>query len=723
MNIGSLGWLITFAFLFIPKSLGLLEVAYLPELNISFKKTTVLLAALKDSQLQNSQSIVFRSGEFEELKIDPVQPEVISSPSQQITINIKEGLTLSKENILFISRQKNYEALERLSANLEPGQVNRLMASGSAREILEDNYHVPTVKEVARKLVEEELQKAAKQETSSKDLNINPLEDQLENRRFVVYRPKSKPKSPSDSRDRADNKDRKRQIAKTTPPKDEGAPAGDDVQTVAAAFVDDSEESIPSKQAHNIKGTFSLVQGVALLPQHRLVIYHEYQNEVLSTAHTSIQSASFDLYVESLVGEIVGHIEDEDGFIIAEGRISLDGIKDSSYKLSGFYLPISPYYNGWFIKTISAYSFDDYIQVEPNVLFNMAGARPIYETGEQALFENRYIDNGSTSNLSFQGKGSWTTTKYVEAGKKQNIPMFDDSMVNALLATLKDQGMQVDPYSNGIIWGKIKTEGRSGAGARVRLSQEDAFGPAYLDDYYLAKTDLPITTRNGYFIFVGVRPGQHTLEFSFRGKRVAKAIEVSRGNISYVDIDFNQKVRQKLSIQQMHEEVESEIESYIVGNSDTQVVQSQPLVVQSVAASTTNLFEFRLKEGAFIYRTHLSQSHKNVALKMLPEEKLDDYYAKNQWDSAIVGFIEDINTFSAVFLNQQSIEEQIVYFDKNGDLIPSFEVSSRWQEVTGYIIPNVPPGSHHLQIFDTSGQQSIHYIIHSEGLIYLIPQS
>jgi len=711
----------------LPNLTGSFERAYLPELNISIKKTTVFLSALKDSQIEKINSIEFNAVTYEELKIKAVQPEVqIIAATESNTRIFKEGITLSKSNILFLGENTNHQRKERLIASLTPAQANRLMGSGSMNEILEEDYSAPTVREVARELVWQEVKSTKKQNQPTyaqkdKSLEWNTLEDAVDNvEKYVYYRPRRN-KKPIQEQNKSSGS--AGYVASNTPkkesPADKSFTGEEDYGFTTMAAV--NEPNTDSNYKHKLSGTFSFINGVAFVPGlHEVHIYQEADDLVIAQGQYNLNAGTFEMVIDSLRGDLVAEIADIDGFKVAEARVSIDNMPTKEYSIRGFNLALSPYYNGWNIKTISAYSSEKNIQSAANIYFDYAGQDLRMQTNSSGHFQNQYVENGSTANLEFKSNGHWSTLKHIESGATEHIPVFEDSMIEAMIATLREQGMEVDPYSNGIVWGKVKTKGRAGSGVKVKISDRDSYGPAYLNEVYIAQKDLLYTTRNGYFIFVGVRPGIHTLDFEYKGERIAKAIEVKAHSVSYMTLDLNSKVKQQLSIKEIDKTIESEIDAYIVGNSDSQLIKGQPMMVHSAKSSTMNLFEFRLIDGEFVYRTHLPQSLDKIALQILPESLMAKFYDNNNWSNALIGFI-DGKDFSAVFLNQQSVENKIIYFDASGNLIPTYDLVNREADIVGFILPSIASGTHQIQIYNQDGRHSSQHIIMSEGLIYALP--
>lgn len=131
-------------------------------LSISFEKTSIALAALRDTQeLEEHPTLAFNTLTSESLSI-PREQIAYQQPHMKVgprLIVFEEGVTVSKTEIMMVRRQldKN-DTLSKLSETLSPQQMNRLIMSSDVDKILFEDWSQPTFSdEVKRFLAEEQV--------------------------------------------------------------------------------------------------------------------------------------------------------------------------------------------------------------------------------------------------------------------------------------------------------------------------------------------------------------------------------------------------------------------------------------------------------------------------------------------------------------------------------------------------------------------------------------
>jgi hypothetical protein len=692
-------------------------------LSISFEKTSLALAALRDTQeSEEHPALVFNTLASESLSSPRLRQQVAKYvPVGPRLVVFEEGVTVSKTEIMMVRRQldKN-EALAKLSAKLSPQQMNRLMMTSDVDQILFEDWSQPNFSEEVDKFIAEEqaaieqdLEQTAVVKDDSGPFNQLALELANQTQPTVIV---------SSGKIIDIPKAQDTFVPGNLIAKNDYAPPPDNPKyhDSMKGFSGTGDSVVPKSQV--LKGTFEFTQGMGFLfGQQELQILHEIEGVIYNKGFINWTSATFEIPVNMLAGEIRAVIVDKEGFVVGQGEIPLEGLPSDSYELSGFHIPLVPKYNGLVVNTISAYSFDEYIEKAPNVRIGDPYEKTIYSSDGDGRLENKLIKNGSTQTLQFKGKGNWTTTNYIEAGERSVVPVFEDSMVNALLETLREQGYNKGLVGNhGIIWGKIKNY-KNAEGIQVKITDKDAFGPAYLNHVYLPQSNLFATTKNGYFIFAGVNPGVHSLSFEYQGKTFQRTIETFRQNITYMDVELDNVIEQKVAFVNHEEAPNKDIEVYIPG-AKLAVAPSNPMKVKTVKSSAYNFLEFKERGSDVVYRANIPSTERQVVLKYLDQQKLLRTLNWNGISNAILGFVNP-QEFSGLFLNKAELTtNQMVYFDNDIKIIPNEQLAMRWTQIAGFIIYNVPEGSQSLQIFDEKGYVMQQEILIGNKIIHIIPE-
>ncbi|MCB0347387.1 MAG: hypothetical protein KDD37_01055 [Bdellovibrionales bacterium] len=689
-------------------------------LTVSFEKTSLALAALRDTQVDEEQvSLSFNTLSSEDLSQQSVVMAA-SAPSGPRVITFEEGVTVSKSEILMVKRQIDKDnMIGKIAANLTPQQTTRLLQAGDVDQILFEDWSQPSIEEEVKKYIWEDGATENTSITENKEKIFNDLSMALENT--------EKPTLIINSGRLTEPTDKTTYVPTNLLVKNEYTkpPRTPDTGKGFDSIEPGNGKSLlgdDTNKAQVLKGTFEFTNGMGFLfGQQDLQIVHEIDGVIYDKGFINWSSATFEIPISNLVGEIKAVVIDRDGFVVGEGEIPLEGLPNDTYELSGFHIPLAPKYNGLNIQTISAYSFDDYIEKSPNVNISQPMEPAVYSTDYEGKIENKLIKNGSQQNLQFKGYGNWTTTKYIEAGEKVFVHMFEDSMVNALLETLKEQGYSKGLVGNhGIVWGKIKNF-KDASGVMVKITDQDAFGPAYLNHAYLPQKDLYATTKNGYFIFAGVTPGIHSVSFEYQGKTIQRSIEVFRQNITYLDVEMDNVVEQKVTFFDGDTKSETSLEVYIPG-STVVAAPSNPMKIKSIRSSAYNILEFKEREGRFTYRVNLPSTQKRIQIKYLGTDKLSQVLNAKLFSNAIIGFVEP-GEFSGIFLNNYELtEKQMVYFDIESKIIPSNQLVSRWKEIVGFMIYDIANGSQSIQIFDEKGIVTQYEVLTGNKTVNILPR-
>ncbi|MBX3041204.1 MAG: hypothetical protein KF789_10915 [Bdellovibrionaceae bacterium] len=226
--------------------------------------------------------------------------------------------------------------------------------------------------------------------------------------------------------------------------------------------------------------------------------------------------STYKIRVSGRTGEVVIRMRDQSNRIVGESSFPLSRFRQTSQRgtVRGPKVTLQPKNDiaGRAIPTSYASTKNSDHKTFAGVAGDaFMGASDIH-VAKNGEFELNNIKKGSFSLVSMTAKDHARTSMLVAAGFRANIPLFPNSMMNAMKEIVSEQRKQNlnDPESS-VIWGQVTVDGKAVSGVQVEVESVPGYEPIYFNEWMLPDPALKATSSNGTYAFVGVPEGLHAI--------------------------------------------------------------------------------------------------------------------------------------------------------------------------------------------------------------------
>lgn len=273
-----------------------------------------------------------------------------------------------------------------------------------------------------------------------------------------------------------------------------------------------------TESGYTVAGTVKLPIGGALLPGYHVQVARFEDGTPQETVQVDLKSNKYQLRVPELAGAIVAQVINAEGQVIGEGSQRI-----SKYDIAQIHnLPLIEMKAR---QTATSGVLASYTGVGNTLIEDIQGqekgvkAKVLYasydtegNTDEAGSFQFDQVIKGSWSLMRTDAKDYYPALFLTQAGNDKKLPLFTAKMMRALKQIVADQKLASDVPENGsIVWGQISQDGKPVAGAQVDVEFLDQYHPVYFNSFLIPDPSLKATGENGYFAFVNLPPGFHSV--------------------------------------------------------------------------------------------------------------------------------------------------------------------------------------------------------------------
>lgn len=424
-----------------------------------------------------------------------------------------------------------------------------------------------------------------------------------------------------------------------------------------------------------------------------------YQGDIQKeVARIDTKKSVYEIRIPEATGILIAHlVNTQTGQVLGEGTYRL-----SSYSAAQFagnakiVIGKSPDYVASNFATFSALSRS----------FTPASGKPVAtrvlmanlgiegKTDESGMYRFDQIKKGSWTLLRSEAKNYQAGLHLVRSGSEKTLQLFTQSMVESLKKVMRDQALSSEgPETGSLVWGQVIQSGKPIPGAQVQVENLPNVRPVYFNSMMFPDPSMKTTGENGYFAFVDLPSGFHSLLGLHGNMYLSHAnVVVDEDSVSVADLESSFE----------SEKVEVKIFDGFSGAPEKAMIEMQslpgPLQVNGFAdihmPTIDRMSLIRVHPESKIYLDSLQiyeDSQEAVPLPLIRQSWLNEVMLERKINlkpetGVIVGFSQ--TTDYEVYLGHQGndLAEQIVYFDLHGNVISKGEAGG------GFIMFNVPQG-------------------------------
>jgi hypothetical protein len=440
---------------------------------------------------------------------------------------------------------------------------------------------------------------------------------------------------------------------------------------------------------YDISGNLE-VTGAAHQPDHKLVVYHQVNGRKLES--TEVESnGGFRFRTRMVNGLLIGELKTKDGQVIATGEKSLEQLQRKGQTVANVLIKLRPAsLLGTNISAFNASGGDTSHQpVGGASVSTMAiGAKPTSDKGKSEIGP---LMPDSSMIVRAEKKDFYGSI--LIAGTRQSLPiqMYPEKMVNALIDMVgAAKGFSRSEFNKyGIVWGRVNSkDGSPVQNAKVEITDGQAVGPIYFNDFYLPENKLEKTSANGMFVFLRVQKGTSVVRANQNGKIMpARIVAVEPLYVSHVDLEAAEK--QRATIATFHAFTKAPVVSEVRFAGMPRTAKTNPMgLLQTAYAKNSDPLILEVEPtGDFTpIRFHTSRGSEYIDVPQIENEWFSSLrISQGPEGGTIVGFV-DGQRFDVFMDVNGKPHEEIYYFNAGGEIVPVPVMGG------GFVIANVPSG-------------------------------
>lgn len=441
----------------------------------------------------------------------------------------------------------------------------------------------------------------------------------------------------------------------------------------------------PGKSWGTLRGKFEVRDGVGII-DHIVEIKRVEEGQIREQGTIDLKAGSYSINIESPQGILIAQVRDRNGLIIGEDQQRFINLKSKS-----------GYYEG------------PDIRVGPRSGL-AANAAPIGNAKSRimtSLFSDQhFLDKPSDK---FNNVSAWSSTisRSVDAAAKfrkvtsirqtsdqSEIPLFTEKWVSGVISYVSDQ-TKIQYKSNNlpVVVGRVFQDGKPLVGATVEIENNEGLVPIYLDAFMIPNIKQGSTSENGYFMFIGIEPGEYNISALMNNKRLSHQIFLAEDSaVAYQNLHSESNPRLVL-VRTFDAFTGAPADADILTNDINEIFESQVGIASyrttnsagistSLVRPKTDHMPIRYVQDARKEYIHIPLIREQWLLEIQKLKKINDQPSTG----TIVGFVPE-GDYSVYLVNADYQPENIIYFDHVGN--PSEKATPGG----GFIIYNAPTGS------------------------------
>lgn len=494
----------------------------------------------------------------------------------------------------------------------------------------------------------------------------------------------------------------------------------------------------PLKKWATVRGKFEVRDGVGVV-DHIVEIKRVEEGQVREVGQIDLKAGLYSIDIESPQGDLVASIRDQSGVIIGLDQQKVINLQSRGQYFEGPFIrvgpaqgvgvnPVIPNNGGGQVVAGNGSGASRGGQSRSNVSQRVnnksddssgivaslfSDQNPLEKVKDQ--FSN-ISQNSSTISLLNDKKNIYAGMISVrQTGDSSETPVFTKKWVDGVLSYVSDQLKIEFKSKNGpIIIGRVFSDQKPLAGAKVQIESQPGLNPIYLDQFMIPNMKQDETSENGYFMFVGLEAEEYSV-VAFQNNNIIshQTFTTEPDRISYQNL---------LSTTAPHAVLVRSFDAFSGQPVDADVISSD---VEDVIETQAGLASFRTNNnlGLSSYNVRAKQVYMpityiqdsrldHVHIPLISEEwitKIQEHYQINSMPNTgtIIGFVPDIPEYDMYLISEDYDTQQIVYFTARG------EISKQVSPGGGFILFNVPTGAREVVVQEKKSERiysQVHFV-------------
>lgn len=468
-----------------------------------------------------------------------------------------------------------------------------------------------------------------------------------------------------------------------------------------------------------LHGYIEMTGGLAFMgSQTSLNIRRVYEGQSLESGRIWVTEGKFEIHVKKAVGTLVAELVTRDGRILGRGELNLLQLKEiprRENRIADIRIALQPIAQGATFRATSGHSHGQHVLPVKTARVEIQNHSDAQVVNDEGIVSESSITHDSTFVARASAKKHWASLVIGQAEKPQEIRLFPDSMIEALVGLQFNNFMdQKEALKSSVVWGQLTENGQSKAGVQVEMAGN--YLPIYFNEMYLPDPKLKATSANGLFAFLNVRRGVQALRVKANGRMYpAQIFPTEEKHVSYVGIEIANRLVTQFKVMDMMD-LRRQIPATIrmVGTDRVTEIRGTNYVEYDSGANPI-MVEADAGMEFEISRVTLSGRPQQVSIPLIRREWLREIYNQSQaitlpGRGIVVGFVDDQDFEVEMTGYNRAESPQIMYFDADGKVIKSRTGVAGG----GFIIFNAPNGLQTVFVHPLQSRESFSQVVVAE---------
>lgn len=484
----------------------------------------------------------------------------------------------------------------------------------------------------------------------------------------------------------------------------------DDGTVLTPESVRTADVQVRNENGHTVTGLVEIKGLPSGHPQWQMRIARYEDDIKKEDGRVDARNSTFGITVPQMTGTLVAEMIDTNtGELLGEGSLRLSQYSAASGKntpkitIQALNNQVSASFASFYDDPtlVASASVGKKKPIASRVLFASVDSEG--KTDKTGVFTFEKVQRGSWGLIRTEAQGFHSGLYVVRSGSEQRLPQFPSSMIEAMKQIIRDQSVKSEYAETGsVVWGQVVQDGKPVAGAEVSAESFENHMPVYFNSLLIPDPNLKATSENGFFAFVHLPPGFHSLvahhgvtylshanvvvdDETVSVAKLQNSIQTEKASLKVFDAFSGQPALAQLELQSLPNSLE------VRGYAEVNLMPVDRLSFMQVRPQDENYLE------AFqVY----DDSNDSIYVPLVRKDWVNTLVASAKVNvnpnlGLIVGFVG--STEFEVFLGHEPNfpADQIVYFDSRGQIVPKGVPGG------GFVIFNAPSGTQSVVVLDT----------------------
>lgn len=456
-----------------------------------------------------------------------------------------------------------------------------------------------------------------------------------------------------------------------------------------------------------VTGEIRFGNGLAYLgPNSKLEIYHIDQNGNKVPAEKNFEKAEYWVDIKSDLNYLIAEYRDASGQLLGFFQKNISELKEKLVSN----IELNPVNWGFNVELIGKLK-------EEITRFWIDGIEQT--TIKESIFVDETWTHYSNFLIGLKPENGPYISQIVSSKQNNYLETYSDKHIDEIAEILRDQGHYMD-RSLGVVVGELKNL-EDLSGFEVEITDDQAIGPIYFNDFMIPDSLLKRTSYSGLFMFVNVSPDNHQVRVRNSNIIVSSLGTVGYNSLTKYDFDLSQTKKIKLAVKDIFSGGQLKSTFQIPGAEDlfqSETVDS--ILLTYLENKAQHNLEFWAGENYLPVRWSFTDRREFIASKVLSTISKDVLSEHLDITKPIIHIANISSVFGFSFNHRPEILNSMKLVGVNTEgLIEEFraEAISSYEHI---FAQGLPAGLHSVQFYLSENLKSNQVFLLSDSTISLI---